>query len=109
LVAAVLRRCPAVAHGAQELVDLTEALLERDDLRGLLIDEILTEAVLAVHLEDEAAEVANLLLADTEQAPALAAKLSRRRESSPARCSRRRALVGSSRFLRARVAEAVDE
>ena len=64
------QRTPAAAAGrsrGEEPVDLADALLERDDLGRLLVEDVLAEVVLPVHLEDEAAEVADALLAVAEQ------------------------------------------
>jgi hypothetical protein len=98
-----------VTDGEQELVNLAQALFERDDLGRLLVNQVLAEPVLAVHLEHEATDVADLLLAKAEQAAALAAKVPGRRERPPPRRTLRRALGVRSQFLRSVVAETVDQ
>ena len=60
---------------ADERVDLRDAGLDRDELRAPLDDEPFVEVVAAVHLEREAAEVAEPLLAQEEQRSALAPQL----------------------------------
>jgi len=62
--------CRARRPRAQEAVDLTNPLLQRDDLGGLLVDDVLSETVLPVHLEHEPSEVAYpLLVMPQERAP----------------------------------------
>ena len=53
---------------------LADALLERDELRGLLVDDVLAELVLPVHLEHEPAEVVDSLLAVAQEGAPLAAE-----------------------------------
>ena len=109
MLAPVSCRDPPVADGDQELVNFAQALFEPDDLGRLFVDQVLPEAVLAVHLEDEAADVADLLLTEAEQGPALAAEVPCERERPPARRALRRALGVRRRFLRSRVAKTVDQ
>jgi len=52
---------------AEKAIDLAQPGFDGDDLRGLLVHELLPEAILAVHLDDEPAEVANPLLAVAEE------------------------------------------
>src|SRR5207253_6101581 len=90
----------------EQLVEVVQPLLDADDLGRLLVDEVLAEPILAVHLQDEPAEVADPLLAQPHERAPLAAQLARRRQRSPARG--RRLLV----LLRGRLgahAQAVDE
>ena len=62
---------------ADERVDLRDARLDRDELGAALDDERLVELVAAVHLEREAAEVAQPVLAEQEQRAALAPQVAR--------------------------------
>ena len=57
-----------------------EAVLEADQVGRLLVDEVLAELVAADHLEHDAAEVADPLLAQAKQCPPLTAQLARGRE-----------------------------
>ena len=66
---------PAQARPADERVDLGDARLDRDELGTALHDRRLVELVAAVHLEREAAEVAQPLLAEHEERAALAPQL----------------------------------
>ena len=67
----------AARHGGGEQgVELGEPLLEADELRAAVDEQVLAELVAAVHLEDEAAEVAEARLAELEEGAALAAELS---------------------------------
>ena len=63
----------------QECVDLTHSGLDRDELGTPLDDERLVEVVAAIHLEREPAELAEPLLTEDEQRPALAAEIARGR------------------------------
>lgn len=59
---AVLDRPAASRRGGEKLVDLEQAFLDPDDLGRLLVHEVLAKAILPVHLEHEAAEIADTLL-----------------------------------------------
>jgi hypothetical protein len=61
-------------RGLEQGVDLTEAVLDRDYFQALLDEQILAETVTAVHLEHEAAEIADALLAGAHEGTALAAQ-----------------------------------
>ena len=64
----------------QHLVELDEPPVELDQLETALADELLVEAVVPEHLEDQAAEVADRLLAQVEQRTPLAAQRAGRGE-----------------------------
>src|SRR5581483_884332 len=103
--AALRRPVAAAGHGGGEQgVELREALLELPELDAAVDEQVLPELVPAVHLEQEAAEVAEALLADGEQAPALTAELGGRRQGPPHGTRRRRRQ--GSRSGRGRAAEA---
>ena len=55
-----------------------EPLLDLGDVGALLVEQMLPEAVLPVHLEDEAAKVADAFLAQPQKRAALAAQVARR-------------------------------
>ena len=71
-----------------------DACLEADQVGTALEQEVLPEPVATVHLEREAAQVAQLLLSEPQKRPALAPQLARRRCVAP-RPRRRR----SNRFV----------
>ena len=73
----------------EQLVDLEQTILDRDDLGGLLVDEVLAEPVLAVHLEHEPSEVPDALLAVAEEHSPLAAERARGRKRAAPRTRRR--------------------
>jgi hypothetical protein len=58
---------------------------EADQLGAALEHEILTKAVAPVHLERDASEVAEPLLTQAQERPALAAEFAGRRRRPPAR------------------------
>jgi hypothetical protein len=64
---------------AEEAIDLTQPSLDRDDLRGLLLHEVLPEAILLVHLDHQPTEVANPLLAIADKRAALSPQPAGRR------------------------------
>jgi hypothetical protein len=79
----------------EQRVELREPLLEADELRAPVDEEILAELVPPVHLEDEAAEVAQPALAELQERAPLAAELSCGRQRAANRAgSRRRRLLG---------------
>src|SRR6185503_11122414 len=72
-------------------VQLVNPGFEPDQVGAALEQEILAELVAPVHLEREPTEVAQLLLTQPHQRPALAAEIARGRSgTSPSRCRRRR-------------------
>ena len=71
------RRMPR--GSVEQRVDLLDARLDRDELGASLDDETGVEAVALVHLERQAAKVAEALLADFEEGLPLALQLARRR------------------------------
>ena len=60
-----------------------DARFEADQLGAALEQQVFPEAVAAIHLQRQPAEVAELLLTEAEQRAALATKLARRRGRSP--------------------------
>ena len=64
---------------ARMRVDLGDTRLDRDELGAALDDERLVEVVAPVHLEREAAEVAEAVLAQHEERATLATELARGR------------------------------
>src|SRR5205085_1460512 len=83
-------RGAARGRSREQLVEVVQPLLDPDDLGRLLVDEVLAEAVLPVHLENKAAEIADPLLAQTQERATLAPQLSRRRQRPPPRSRRPR-------------------
>ena len=75
---------PEPACTLKQSVDLARPRLDGDELCAALDDERLVEVVAAVHLEREAAELAQSVFAEQEQRTALAAKVTRRRRGGPA-------------------------
>lgn len=68
------RRSPPGGHGGREqCVELLESVVERDQLVAALDQEVLSKLVTAVHLEHEAAEVAEAVLTGTQERTTLAA------------------------------------
>src|SRR6188508_1216171 len=63
------------ANGAEQDVELVDARLEADQLGAALEQQVLTEAVAPVHLQRQPAEVAQLLLTETQERLALAPEL----------------------------------
>src|SRR5205085_6447789 len=78
----------------EESVELEQPLLERGEIGAPLVDEVVPEALLPVHLEHEPAEVADPLLAQAQERAPLAAELGGGRRWSP---RRGRCLVRSGR------------
>ena len=76
--------------GAQHLVELDETPVELDELRAALANELVVEAVLAEHLENEPAEVAQAVVPDLEQRTSLAAQRARRGEEDSRRPAAKR-------------------
>lgn len=78
----MLGRGDASTRGGEreELIDLEQAILGRDDVRRLLVDEILAEPILAIHLEHEPAEVSDPVFAVAEEQASLAAERAGRRQ-----------------------------
>lgn len=70
-VAAAGRDPPA--RGGEHLVHLPEAAIEREQVGAALGEEVLAKAVTAVHLQNQAAEVAQLLLTEAKQGAPLPA------------------------------------
>ena len=64
----------AVLALPERVVELVDALLEHEDLAALLEQQVLAEAAAAHHLEREAADVADPILADAAQRTPLAAE-----------------------------------
>jgi hypothetical protein len=62
-------------HRRKERVELLQAFVERNELVAALDEEILAELVAAEHLQHQAAEIAEALLADTQERAALSAEL----------------------------------
>jgi hypothetical protein len=58
----------------EERLDVGDPGVDPDDLRGSLGEQVVAEPATAVHLDKEAAEVAQHVLARLEQSPALAPK-----------------------------------
>jgi hypothetical protein len=103
------RNAPTGRRRGKELVDLEQPLFDRDDLGRLLVHQILPKAILAVHLQHQTAEVADVLLAKPQQVAALAAQEPCRWEGTPPRrglCARLRLLHLSAW---ARAAEAFEQ
>jgi hypothetical protein len=72
-----------------------DACFETDQLGAALEQQVLPEAIAAVHLQREAAEVAQLLLPQAQERAALAPELTRRRRGpTPPWGSRRDGSVG---------------
>ena len=83
-----LRDARRAIRGAEEHVELVDPRLEPDQLGAALEQQVLAEAVAPVHLEREAAQVAELLLAQPQEGAALAPQLARRRCGTAARTGR---------------------
>ena len=82
------RRAPLGDGGSSSSSISPQALLDRDHLQALLDQEVLLELVAPVHLEHQAAEVADPLLARADERPPLAPQHARRRKTSaPGRAS----------------------
>src|SRR5205807_3103177 len=64
------RGSPRGNGGGKERVQLAQPLVERDQFITALEQEVLSELVAAVHLQHEAAEVAQPVLASGKDAPA---------------------------------------
>src|SRR5262249_29610 len=62
---------PPVPDGGEHLVELPEAGVEPEQLVAALRQQVLAEAVAAIHLQDQAAEVAEPLLAHLDDVAAL--------------------------------------
>src|SRR5439155_26237721 len=62
----------------------------RDELGAAVDDQVLAELVAPVHLEHQAAEVPDPLLAEAQEGPPVPPQLARWRTGPPHRCSRRR-------------------
>ena len=65
----------------EQLVDLPQALLDRDHLLALLDQQVLLELVAAEHLEHQPAEVADALLARPDEGSPFASQRARRRNA----------------------------
>jgi 3-hydroxybutyryl-CoA dehydrogenase len=61
----------------QQVVDLDEPRVDADEHGARLREQVLAEAAAAVELDEQAAEIAKLLLADPEERPLLAPQLAR--------------------------------
>ena len=70
-----------------ELVELFESAVEREQLGAPSLNERLVEAVLLEHLEDEAPEVAELVLARLDERTAFPAYRAGRRQDGARRTS----------------------
>src|SRR4029450_2914199 len=95
---------PAAADpgcAVQERVDLLDAGLDRDELGAALDDHPGIDPVALVHLEREASEIAEPLLANLEQSLALALELAGGRNDVPAGRARGCVLLGHVRHVRA--------
>ena len=72
---------PQVQRGTlvavEQLVDLGEPRVDADELRAALVQEVFAKAAAAVDLDQQPAEVAELLLADLQKRAALAAEQAR--------------------------------
>ena len=68
---------PQPPRALEQRVDLARARLDRDELGAALDDERLVEVIAAVHLEREAAELAQPVLAEEQERPALAPEVAR--------------------------------
>ena len=75
----------AVRGGAQHFVELGETPVELDELRATLSHELVVEAVLAEHLENEPAKVAQAVVPNLEQGTSLAAQRAGRGEEDSRR------------------------
>jgi len=76
-----------------------DARFEADQLGAALEQQVLSEAVAAVHLQGEPAEVAQFLLTEAQERATLAPELARRRGRSPPAWRRRRGgPVGNGRL-----------
>jgi hypothetical protein len=84
----------AARHGGdQERVEVGEPLFDGDELSAAVDEEVLAELIAPVHLEHEAAEVAQARFAQLEQGAAFAAELAGRGHGAShgtGRCGRRR-------------------
>ena len=76
---------PQATRALEERVDLARARLDRDELGAALDDQRLVEVVTPVHLERQPAELAQPILAEEQQRPALAAQVAGRGRSGLAR------------------------
>ena len=65
--------------GVEELVDLRQAGIDPHELGAGLGEEVFAEAATAVELDEEPAEVAELLVTDLQERPVLPAEHSRMR------------------------------
>jgi hypothetical protein len=63
----------AVRGGAKHFVELDETPVQLDELGASLANELVVEAVLPKHLEDQPAEIALALVTDLKQRASLAA------------------------------------
>jgi hypothetical protein len=76
-----------VAAGVEEILDLGQPRVDSDDYRGPLGEQVVAEAAAAVHLEQEAAEVAQLVVPRPGQGSTLATQdTSVRAARSDTRC-----------------------
>src|SRR5215208_5139149 len=97
------QRRPALTAGGrraarlEQRVDLGQTLVDCRDLRALVVEQVLTEAVLPVHLQDESAEVADPFVAQTLERSALAPQLPNRWRGAAAGPRRRRSGCGVGR------------
>jgi len=64
---------PHAAAQAQELVDLRESCVDADDRSRPLSEQIVAKAAAPVHLDEQAAEVTQLIVPDAGERAALAA------------------------------------
>ena len=66
---------PAQLGGrGEQVIDLAQAILDRDHLETPLLEQILAEPVAAVHLEHQPAQVADALVAGARERTSLAAQ-----------------------------------
>jgi hypothetical protein len=91
-------------RGREQRVELLQTLVERDQLVAPLDEQVLAELVAAKHLEHQPTEIAQALLAHTQERAALAAELAGMGEGAARRALRPRAR-GSASALAAEACE----
>jgi hypothetical protein len=91
----------------EQRVDVTKTLLDRYHLETLLNEQVLAELIAAIHLEHQAAQVADPFLARPDERPALTAKRTWRRDSALGH--RRRLGCGLGGCIRGPPAETVEQ
>jgi hypothetical protein len=76
-------------RGRQKDVELSEPVIESDELCAAVDEQVLAELVPPVHLEHQAAKVAEPLLAQSQQRASVSAELARWGQRAPGRLARR--------------------